>query len=107
MILTAWSEGIASNWSGFMKLSAIKPILEIPDTLDVLAVIPFRLSSKSSPGKEKAQATRWKLPIENVLLSRLSLRRRCLHDRTALRRPDSESCIVTSQSGKRYILHTS
>ena len=41
MILTAWSEGIGSNWVGFQGLTEIKPLLGIPDTLDVLAIIPF------------------------------------------------------------------
>jgi nitroreductase len=41
MILTAWSEGIASNWVGFMGLDAVKPLLNIPPELDVLAIVPF------------------------------------------------------------------
>ena len=41
MILTAWSEGIGSNWVGFMGLDAVKPLLGIPKELDVLAIIPF------------------------------------------------------------------
>lgn len=41
MILTAWSEGIGSNWVGFMGLDDVKPLLGIPDELDVFAIIPF------------------------------------------------------------------
>ena len=41
MILTAWSEGVGSNWVGFMGLDDAKPLLGIPNDLDVLAVIPF------------------------------------------------------------------
>jgi nitroreductase len=41
MILTAWSEGVGSNWVGFLGLSQVKPLLEIPDDLDVLAIVPF------------------------------------------------------------------
>src|SRR5215831_2243801 len=41
MILTAWSEGVGSNWVGFMGLDEIKPVLGIPNDMDVLAVIPF------------------------------------------------------------------
>src|SRR5215831_3453069 len=41
MILAAWSEGIGSNWVGFMGLDDVKPLLGIPNDLDVLAVIPF------------------------------------------------------------------
>jgi nitroreductase len=41
MILAAWSRGVASNWVGFHGLDAIKPLLGIPDSVDVLAVVPF------------------------------------------------------------------
>ena len=41
MVLTAWSEGVGSNWVGFMGLDEVKPLLAIPDELDVLAIIPF------------------------------------------------------------------
>ena len=41
MILTAWSEGVGSNWVGFMGPSAVGEIIGIPDGLDVLAIVPF------------------------------------------------------------------
>jgi nitroreductase len=41
MILTAWAEGVGSNWVGFMGLNEVKSLLGIPETLDVLAVLPF------------------------------------------------------------------
>ena len=41
MILTAWGEGVGSNWVGFHGLDAVKPLLGIPDELDVLAILPF------------------------------------------------------------------
>ena len=41
MLLTAWAEGVGSNWVGFHGLDAIKPLLNIPDDLDVLAILPF------------------------------------------------------------------
>jgi nitroreductase len=41
MILTAWSEGIGSNWVGFLGMEEAKPLLGIPDTLEILAVVPF------------------------------------------------------------------
>ena len=54
MILTAWSEGVGSNWTGFMGLDAIKPLLGIPDELDVLAVVPFGYPAKAiGKGKKK------------------------------------------------------
>jgi nitroreductase len=41
MVLTAWSDGIGSNWAGFGGLEGAKPILGIPDDLQVLAIVPF------------------------------------------------------------------
>jgi nitroreductase len=41
MILTGWSEGVGSNWVGFMGLGGVKGLLGIPDDLDVLAILPF------------------------------------------------------------------
>jgi nitroreductase len=41
MMLTAWSEGVGSNWVGFMGMKEVKSLLGIPDDLDVLAIIPF------------------------------------------------------------------
>jgi nitroreductase len=47
MILTAWSHGVASNWVGFHGLAAVKPLLGIPDNLDVLAIVPFGYPAKT------------------------------------------------------------
>jgi nitroreductase len=41
MILTAWSEGVGSNWVGFRGLDEVKSLLNIPDELEVLGIIPF------------------------------------------------------------------
>ncbi|MFN8517043.1 MAG: nitroreductase family protein [Thermomicrobiales bacterium] len=42
MMLTAWAEGIGSNWVGFAgRLEETKALLGIPDDLDVLAILPF------------------------------------------------------------------
>ncbi len=41
MMLTAWGDGVGSNWAGFGGLDAVKPLLGIPDELDVWAVLPF------------------------------------------------------------------
>lgn len=61
MILTAWSEGVASNWVGFMGPDEIKPVLGIPDELDVLAILPFGYAVQSAGrGKKKRK------PLEQV-----------------------------------------
>jgi nitroreductase len=41
MILTAWSEGVGSNWTGFLNLEGASKLLEIPEEYDLLAVVPF------------------------------------------------------------------
>lgn len=46
MMLTAWSEGLGSNWVGFMGMTEVKPLLGIPEELDVLAIIPFGYPAK-------------------------------------------------------------
>lgn len=46
MMLAAWSEGVGSNWVGFYPMSDLCPILGIPETMDVLAVVPFGYPAK-------------------------------------------------------------
>jgi nitroreductase len=41
MMLTAWSDGVGSNWVGFGGLDEVKPLLNIPAELDVLCIVPF------------------------------------------------------------------
>jgi nitroreductase len=53
MILTAWSEGVGSNWVGFLELDNVKPLLGIPEHLDVLAVVPFGYPAKEVGGEGK------------------------------------------------------
>jgi len=58
MILTAWSEGVGSNWAGFLELDQVKPLLGIPENLDVLAVVPFGypLEDVGGQGKKKRKS---------------------------------------------------
>src|SRR5207237_8218408 len=42
MMLSAWGDGIASNWTGFAgRLEAVGKEFGVPDTHEVLAVVPF------------------------------------------------------------------
>ena len=41
MLLTAWADGVGSNWVGFGGLEPVKTLLEIPAGLDILAILPF------------------------------------------------------------------
>ncbi len=57
MMLTAWEAGVGSNWTGFMGPNDIKPLLGIPDNVDVLAVIPFGYPDKAlGQGKKKRKS---------------------------------------------------
>ena len=53
MILAAWSRGIASNWTGFHGLDAVKPVLGIPNEMDVLAVVPFGYPAQTAGKGQK------------------------------------------------------
>ena len=41
MVLTAWSEGIGSNWTGWVGMTEVASLLGVPENLDVIAVVPF------------------------------------------------------------------
>jgi nitroreductase len=57
MILTAWSDGVGSNWAGFQGLTEVKPLLGIPDDLDVLAIVPFGYPAKpAGKGNKRRKA---------------------------------------------------
>jgi len=53
MILTAWSEGVGSNWVGFRGLEGVRSLLGIPDNLDVLAVVPLGYAAETRGGNKK------------------------------------------------------
>jgi nitroreductase len=57
MILTAWSEGVGSNWVGFRGLDEVKSLLSIPDELEALAIIPFGYPAQPiGKGKKKRKS---------------------------------------------------
>lgn len=54
MILTAWAEGVASNWVGFLGPDTIKPLLGIPSEMHLLGIIPFGYPIQAAgQGKKK------------------------------------------------------
>jgi nitroreductase len=57
MILTAWSEGVGSNWAGFLGLTEVKSLLGIPEDLDLLAILPFGYPARAhGRGKKQRKA---------------------------------------------------
>ena len=71
MILVAWAEGVGSNWTGFGGLEGVRTKVGLPDTYEVLAVIPFGYPKrKIGRGKKKrkrlaevASAERFGIPL--------------------------------------------
>lgn len=54
MTLVAWSEGVGSSWVGFGGLESVKPLLGIPDNLDIFAIVPLGYpESAVGQGKKK------------------------------------------------------
>jgi nitroreductase len=72
MLLTAWAEGIGSNWVGFGGLEKVKALLNIPVKLDVLAILPFGYPARAigrgrkerKPLREVAHLERFGQPFE-------------------------------------------
>lgn len=70
MILTAWSQGVGSNWTGFENIPQVNPVLGIPEEIKILAVLPFGYSvanigkgqKKRKPLGEVVHKERWGQP---------------------------------------------
>jgi nitroreductase len=72
MILTAWSQGIGSNWVGFDNLQNVNSSLGIPEEIEILAIIPFgypvnavgKGQKKRKPLGQVVHRERWDQPFE-------------------------------------------
>ena len=72
MLLTAWADGVGSNWVGFGGLDNVKAVLDIPAGLDVLAILPFGYPARAvgqgkkrrKPLREVAHRERYGRPFE-------------------------------------------
>jgi nitroreductase len=70
MMLSAWAEGVASNWVGFGHLKGIAEVVGFPDTYEVLAVVSFGYPKRAIKGEKKrkplaevASAERFDTPL--------------------------------------------
>jgi nitroreductase len=62
MMLAAWSEGVGSNWVGFVGgLTVVNALLGIPDSLDVLAVVSF-----GYPAKPVGKGAKRRKPLADI-----------------------------------------
>jgi nitroreductase len=62
MILTAWADGVGSNWTGFGGLEGVREKVGLPDSYDVLAVLPF-----GYPKRELGKGKKKRKPIAEVV----------------------------------------
>ncbi|MGC4105061.1 MAG: nitroreductase family protein [Thermomicrobiales bacterium] len=63
MMLVAWEQGVGSNWVGFLGgLGDVNPLLNIPDDLEVVCVVPFGYPAQNL-GKGKKQ----RKPLEEIV----------------------------------------
>jgi nitroreductase len=61
MLLTAWADGVGSNWVGFGGLEGVKPLLDIPANIDVLAILPF-----GYPARPVGRGKKQRKPLREV-----------------------------------------
>jgi nitroreductase len=53
MMLSAWGDGVGSNWTGFAsRLENVRKEFGLPETHDVLAVVPFGYPKRKVIGKK-------------------------------------------------------
>jgi len=53
MLLTAWAEGVGSNWTGFGGLEGVRNNVALPNRYEVLAVLPFGYPVRPVKGRKK------------------------------------------------------
>lgn len=53
MMLTAWADGVGSNWAGGGGLEGVRIEFGIPESYDVLAVMPLGYPKRKVIGKKK------------------------------------------------------
>jgi nitroreductase len=72
MVIVAWAEGVGSNWTGFGDLDRVAAQVGLPDTYEVLAVVPFgypkrklgKGRKKRKPLAEVGSAERFGTPLK-------------------------------------------
>jgi len=53
MMLAAWGEGVGSNWTGLMGIDAVREEFGVPESFDVIAVMPLGYPKRKVIGKKK------------------------------------------------------
>ena len=53
LILTAWGDGVGSNWTGFVGMDAVRKEFGLLDAYDVVAVVPLGYPKRKILGKKR------------------------------------------------------
>ncbi len=61
MLLSAWGDGVGSNWTGFGGLENVRIEFRLPDSYEVLAVLPFGYPKRKVIGNKKRK------PLDQVV----------------------------------------
>ena len=61
MLLAGWADGVGSNWVGFGGLESARTLLDIPASLDVLAILPF-----GYPARAVGRGNKQRKPLGDV-----------------------------------------
>ncbi|TMD27773.1 MAG: nitroreductase [Chloroflexi bacterium] len=71
IVLTAWGDGVGSNWTGFIGLENVRREFGLPDEYDVIAVVPLGYPRRKVVGRKKrkplaevASAARYGTPLK-------------------------------------------
>ena len=58
MVLAAWSVGVGSNWTGWKGMKNVASFLNVPESIDIIAVLPFGYPKREkSSGIKKRKNT--------------------------------------------------
>jgi nitroreductase len=53
MVLTAWGDGVGSNWAGWAGMENVRKEFGLPEAYDVLAVVPLGYPKRKIIGKKR------------------------------------------------------
>ena len=61
MVLTAWADGVGSNWTGFTGLDEVRQLVGLPNSFNVMAVLPL-----GYPKKKLGKGVKNRKPAQEV-----------------------------------------
>jgi len=58
MVITAWGDGVGSNWAGWVGMENVRKEFGLPDSYDVLAVVALGYPKRKVIGKKRRKPIR-------------------------------------------------